>query len=211
MMPIKTVSALILIGVTMQIATAMDALDDRSRMFLKSHCLECHNDQKQEGKFRLDNLSPDFTDPQAAQKWAEVVFRINAEMPRKIQLSHRPKSWAGCQILTEKIRDSAAARMGDVASCSTPFEPPGVRPHHLRPARRGLRCRGTRRSMKTRVGWIRPYAPAPTAPSHIDRYFQAANTVVQLAFPDNEPKPQKNGERPARERISPATKKVGVR
>ena len=28
MMPIKTVSALILIGVTMQIATAMDALDD---------------------------------------------------------------------------------------------------------------------------------------------------------------------------------------
>ena len=50
--------------------------------FLQSHCVRCHNDEKQKGKFRLDNLGTDFSNPLLAEKWSEVRFRISAaEMP----------------------------------------------------------------------------------------------------------------------------------
>ena len=197
MMPIKTVSALILIGVTMQIATAMDALDDRSRMFLKSHCLECHNDQKQEGKFRLDNLSPDFTDPQAAQKWAEVVFRINAgEMPPQdtAQPSTEELGWMS-EYLTRKIRDGAAARMarrGKLQYYRLSRQEYAHTIYDLLGVVFDVEAPGALNEDPRWHGFDRIGALLSTAPSHIDRYFQAANTVVQLAFPDNEPKPQKN-------------------
>ncbi len=52
------------------------------RPFLENHCVECHGPKKQKGKFRLDDLSHDFTDPHAARKWAEVVDSVNGhEMP----------------------------------------------------------------------------------------------------------------------------------
>ncbi len=61
---------------------ALEPLDGTAREFLKSHCFRCHGSETQKGKFRLDNLSTDFSDPQVAKKWDEVVFRINAgEMP----------------------------------------------------------------------------------------------------------------------------------
>ena len=67
----------------------------------------------QKAKFRLDNLSTDFSDPQVAQKWGEVVFRINAgEMPPKKE----PQPAAAelgrtAEMITKKIREGAAARM----------------------------------------------------------------------------------------------------
>ena len=78
--------------------------------FFKSHCLRCHDSETQKGKFRLDNLSTDFSDPQVAQKWDEVVLRINAgEMPPE----EDPQPTASeigrtAELITKKIREGAA-------------------------------------------------------------------------------------------------------
>ncbi len=50
--------------------------------FLKSHCLACHGPAKQEAKLRLDTLSADLSNPDAARKWVEVMDQLNrGEMP----------------------------------------------------------------------------------------------------------------------------------
>lgn len=51
--------------------------------FLKTHCLRCHGQDKQEGAFRVDRqLKTDFLDPAAKEKWGEVVNVLNShEMP----------------------------------------------------------------------------------------------------------------------------------
>lgn len=55
---------------------------EKIRPFLNEHCTDCHGEQKQKGKLRLDTLSPDFSDPGTAEKWAEVVRSVNShQMP----------------------------------------------------------------------------------------------------------------------------------
>ena len=50
--------------------------------FLSEHCLRCHGEKKQKGDLRLDSLAREFTEMQTAERWAEVVFRMNSgEMP----------------------------------------------------------------------------------------------------------------------------------
>ena len=82
MMLARIVLIMAAFAVALQSATAAGPLDEDAQKFIKSRCIKCHDAKKQKGKFRLDNLSTDFTDPQVAEKWSEVVFRINAaEMP----------------------------------------------------------------------------------------------------------------------------------
>lgn len=50
--------------------------------FLKSHCLRCHGAKRANAGFRVDQLSTDFTAPNAAERWKDVVDMINlGEMP----------------------------------------------------------------------------------------------------------------------------------
>src|SRR4026209_2851203 len=63
---------------------AEPGFDEHVQPFFKTYCFRCHNEQKQEGKFRLDTLPRDFTSKDQAQRWGEVIFRMNAgEMPPK--------------------------------------------------------------------------------------------------------------------------------
>ena len=78
MMLTRIVLSLVAFALVLQPAKAADPLGADAQTFIKSHCIKCHDARKQKGKFRLDNLSADFTDPQVAEKWSEVVFRINA-------------------------------------------------------------------------------------------------------------------------------------
>src|SRR5689334_3192650 len=50
--------------------------------FVQKYWLRCPDAKAQEGEFRLDTLSQNFTDAEAAQRWDEVIFRMNSgEMP----------------------------------------------------------------------------------------------------------------------------------
>ncbi len=57
----------------------VEGLEVSTHAFFKAHWDSgCHDSEKQKGKFRLDNLSTDFTNSLVAEKWSEVRFRINA-------------------------------------------------------------------------------------------------------------------------------------
>src|SRR3954467_14718964 len=56
--------------------------DDQVRPFLVRHCLGCHATDKPKGDFRLDRLSPDFTDRASRDGWLNVLKRVEpGEMP----------------------------------------------------------------------------------------------------------------------------------
>jgi hypothetical protein len=172
-------------------ARAQDQLDETSRAFLKSHCYKCHDESKQKGKFRLDTLSTDFTDPQLAEKWSEVVFRLNAgEMPPEDE--PRPSAvelGRTAEFLTKKIRQAAAARMaqrGPVQHYRLSRWEYAHTVYDLLGMVFDVEAPGAFNEDPRWHGFGRIGALLSTAPSHIDRYFSAADTVVALAFPDNE-------------------------
>ncbi len=50
--------------------------------YFRRHCIGCHGPDAQEGEFRIDQLLPDLSERHVAEKWLEVVNRINkGEMP----------------------------------------------------------------------------------------------------------------------------------
>lgn len=77
-------TTLVLLSGTCRAADASP--DETVTTFFKTYCLHCHNAQKQEGQFRLDSLPREFVDQATAERWGEVVFRMNSgEMPPKDQ------------------------------------------------------------------------------------------------------------------------------
>src|ERR1700678_3269583 len=79
------VIALLAVVATSICAAAEPATFDQAVLpFLKENCIRCHGPEKQKGDFRLDTLAHDFANDSDAQRWAEVMFRLNAgEMPPK--------------------------------------------------------------------------------------------------------------------------------
>ncbi len=58
--------------------------DAEARAFLNQNCLECHGAEKPKGKFRVDNLSSNFSDQASREGWLAVLKRVQAgEMPPK--------------------------------------------------------------------------------------------------------------------------------
>lgn len=66
--------------ITLAAAAAVSAAD--VRQFLETHCYECHDEDSQKGKFRLDELSTDKVTAENAGAWARILTRLEAgEMP----------------------------------------------------------------------------------------------------------------------------------
>jgi len=50
--------------------------------FLKNYCLECHNEKKSKGKFRIDDLEMNVKHQVSAKKWQDILNALNGgEMP----------------------------------------------------------------------------------------------------------------------------------
>ncbi len=55
---------------------------EKTKGFLKEHCVKCHGPEKQKGDFRVDTLSGEFNDQEAIAAWIEIRDQINlGEMP----------------------------------------------------------------------------------------------------------------------------------
>ncbi|MCA9212481.1 MAG: DUF1592 domain-containing protein [Planctomycetales bacterium] len=165
--------------------------DDATQSFLKTHCVRCHGESKQEGEFRIDTLETDFTDPQAAQKWSEVLFRINAgEMPPPEEAQPSPQEIGSvADSILEKIRQGAAARMarrGPVEFYRLSRTEYAQTIYDLLGVVFDVEAPGAFNDDPRWHGFDRVGALLSVAPSHIERYFDAANTVVETAFPDTE-------------------------
>ena len=57
-------------------------MPEKYRAFFKSYCTECHGEEKQKGKMRLDDISLRVDDLKKADQWAKVLNSLNSgDMP----------------------------------------------------------------------------------------------------------------------------------
>ena len=156
--------------------------------FLTKHCVSCHGPKKSKGDLRLDQLSRDFKMGVDGQIWAEVVEKINAgEMPPEDEpqptTEEIGKVIAG---LDQRIREGRAARMAARPAVAhyrlsrkeyqnTVYDLLGVRYDPTKP--------GELNEDTLWHGYERIGSQLSLSPSHVNRYYQAAEIVLERAFP----------------------------
>lgn len=192
------VAALGLLAVIPTAASAAEApttFEQAVQPFFETYCLRCHNALKQEGQFRLDTLPRDFTDMTRAQRWAELVFRMNAgEMPPKKE--PQPKSeelGRAVEWISARIKEGEAARMarrGPVAHYRLSREEYGHTVYDLLGVYFDVTLPGAFNEDPRWHGFNRIGSLLSLSPSHVERYFRAAEIVLARAFPEQPPKSQ---------------------
>lgn len=167
-------------------------LPEAVQPFFEEHCLGCHGAKKQKGEFRIDQLMRDFTELSTAERWHEVMIRLNAgEMPPEDEVQ------PGADDVTEvaawisgRLQEGRAARMakrGPVVLyrlsreeyAHTVYDLLGV---HYDPTLPGRFNEDPRWHGFDRLGSM-----LTLSPSHITRYLSAADTVVSQAFSGQDP------------------------
>jgi hypothetical protein len=157
--------------------------------FFRTYCLRCHDAKKQEGMFRLDTLTHDFTDQSVAERWGEVVFRINnGEMPPKDEPQPKPDELgAAVETISTRLREGEAARMarrGPVAHYRLSRDEYAHTVYDLLGVHYDVTLPGTFNEDPRWHGFERVGSMLSLSPSHFDRYLQAAEVVLDRAFPD---------------------------
>lgn len=90
----STLACLIAVGDVCSAATSKPApadLDKLVKPFFKEHCNGCHNEKKQKGDLRVDNLVVDLDSPKIMGHWEEIMNRINSgDMPPEDEKRPKP-------------------------------------------------------------------------------------------------------------------------
>ena len=156
--------------------------------FLKKHCVRCHGPQKEEGDIRIDRLSRDFKAGVDSHHWAEALDKLNSgEMPPEDEPQPTQDEIAAFVAkLDSLLKEGRAARMAARPAVShyrlsrkeyqnTVYDLLGVR---YDPAKPGELNEDTLWHGYERIG-----AQLSLSPSHVDRYYRAADIVLDRAFP----------------------------
>ena len=165
---------------------AAEPFDD----FLATHCIRCHGPEKEKGDLRIDQLSREFTAGVDAHRWREVLENINAgEMPPKKDKEKKPtrdEISAFIATLDARIKEGRAARMAARPAVThyrlsrkeyqnTVYDLLGVRYDPTKP--------GELNEDTLWHGFERIGSELTLSPSHVDRYYRAAELVLDRAFP----------------------------
>jgi len=163
--------------------------------FLEKHCVRCHGSQKEEGDIRIDRLSRDFkagVDSHHcgldSHHWAEAIDKVNSgEMPPKTEPQPtQDELSAFVTNLDARLKEGRAARMAARPAVAhyrlsrkeyqnTVYDLLGVR---YDPAKPGELNEDTLWHGFERIG-----SQLSLSPSHVDRYYRAADIVLDRAFP----------------------------
>ncbi len=154
--------------------------------FLANHCARCHGTQKQEGDLRIDQLSRDFKSGSDAHHWAEALDKVNSgEMPPKTETRPTQQEIADFVFqLDAKMKEGRAARMAARPMVAhyrlsrkeyqnTVYDLLGVRYDPTKP--------GELNEDTLWHGYERIGSELSLSPSHIDRYYHAAEVVLDRA------------------------------
>ncbi len=168
-------------------AVAAEPTQDRLEPFLKTYCLRCHDGQKQGGEFRLDTLPRTFNDEVTAQLWDEVIFRVNAgEMPPKDQPQPTADELGGVvEWIASRLKEGEATRMarrGPVAHYRLSRDEYALTVKDLLGVDYNVRMPGAFHEEPRWHGFDRIGSLLSLSPSHVDRYFNAAETVLDVAY-----------------------------
>ncbi|MFT7515388.1 MAG: mono/diheme cytochrome c family protein [Candidatus Omnitrophota bacterium] len=164
--------------------------------FLDAHCLRCHGPKKAKGDLRIDQLSRDFGAGIDAHHWAEIVERINAgEMPPEDEDQPSENEIATVvPQLNDRIREGRAARMAARPVVAHYRLSRGEFQHtvyDLLGVRYDTRKPGELTADPLWHGYDRIGSLLSLSPSHVERYYRAAEIVLARAFPDTPVEPQK--------------------
>ncbi len=156
--------------------------------FLGKHCIRCHGPEKHKGELRIDQLARDFKLGTDSHRWAEAMEKVNSgEMPpKKEKQPTQAEIAAFVSSLDSLLKEGRAARMAARPAVShyrlsrkeyqnTVYDLLGVR---YDPAKPGELNEDTRWHGFERIG-----SELSLSPSHVDRYFRAAELVLDRAFP----------------------------
>ncbi|MCH1409034.1 MAG: DUF1592 domain-containing protein [Verrucomicrobiales bacterium] len=156
-------------------------------VFIEKHCVSCHGPDKGKGDLRLDQLSRNFQLGEDFHIWAEVIEKINSgEMPPEDEPQPKQNDIATfIGELDSRIKEGKAARMA-------------ARPRvaHYRLSRReyqntvydllGVRYDPTKPGQLNEDtlwhGFERIGSQLSLSPSHMDRYYRAADLVLDRVF-----------------------------
>ena len=179
----------LLLTASLSIAGAVRAVEP-FEAFLEKHCIRCHGPEKEKGDLRIDQLSRDFKRGVDSHKWAESVEKVNSgEMPPKKDKETKPTQDEIAAFVTSldaRLKEGRAARMAARPAVShyrlsrkeyqnTVYDLLGVR---YDPAKPGELNEDTLWHGFERIG-----SELSLSPSHVDRYFRAADLVLDRAFP----------------------------
>ncbi|XZE55024.1 DUF1592 domain-containing protein [Planctomycetaceae bacterium SH139] len=155
--------------------------------FLAKHCISCHGPENEEGELRIDLLSRNFELGGESHRWAELMERVNSgEMPPEDE--PQPTQDEIAKFVTKLdslIRAGRAARMAARPAVAhyrlsrkeyqnTVYDLLGVRYDPTQP--------GELNEDTLWHGYERIGSELSLSSSHIDRYYRAADTILDRAF-----------------------------
>lgn len=160
--------------------------------FFAKYCSRCHDEKKQEGELRLDTLSSDLTDMLVAQRWDEVLLRINSgEMPPKDEPQPSPAELGGvAEWISWRIDEGRAARMaqrGPVSHYRLSRDEYANVVYDLLGVHFDARMPGALNEDPRWHGFDRIGSMLTLSPSHVTRYLSSADTILNQAFPTQLP------------------------
>lgn len=164
------------------------AADKAIQPFLQEYCIRCHGEKKQKGAFRVDTLSWDFASGGSAGHWADVMDRISSgEMPPEDQpRANANDSAKVVEWLAGKLKEGEFARLAsrervtfhrltreeytntvhDLLGVNyDPYDPTGLAED------------------QEWHGFERIGSVLSLSPSHVEKYFNAAENVLAEALP----------------------------
>ena len=156
--------------------------------FLEKHCVSCHGPEKEKGDLRIDQLSRDFKLGADTHHWAEMIEQVNSgEMPpKKEKRPTQDEIAAFVTSLDARIKEGRATRMAARPAVAhyrlsrkeyqnTVYDLLGVRYDPTKP--------GELNEDTLWHGFERIGSELSLSPSHVDRYYRAAELVLDRAFP----------------------------
>lgn len=183
-MPLQTV--FLIAGLALGLASNIRAAEPLEA-FLSNYCVHCHGPDHQESELRIDLLSRDFELGGESHRWAELIERVNAgDMPPEGEPQPtQDEISAFVTKLDSLIREGRAARMAARPSVAhyrlsrkeyqnTVYDLLGVRYDPTQP--------GELNEDTLWHGYERIGSELSLSPSHVDRYYRAADIVLDRAF-----------------------------
>ena len=156
--------------------------------FMEKHCIRCHGPEKEKGDLRIDRLSRDFKLGADTHHWAEMMEQVNSgEMPPKKEKRPTQEEMAAfVTSLDSRIKEGRASRMAARPAVAhyllsrteyqnTVYDLLGVRYDPTKP--------GELNEDTLWHGFERIGSELSLSPSHVDRYYRAAEIVLDRAFP----------------------------
>ncbi|MCA9106687.1 MAG: DUF1592 domain-containing protein, partial [Planctomycetales bacterium] len=192
------VQAWLSIGILLAVTSRADIAlgDEPFEAFLETHCVRCHGADKEEGDIRLDLLSRDFEAGVDTHHWAEALDKVNSgEMPPESERQPTQDEISSFVVdLNARLQEGRAARMAARPAVShyrlsrneyqnTVYDLLGVR---YDPAKPGELNEDTLWHGYERIG-----SQLSLSPSHVDRYYRAAETVLDRALMTGGVEPRK--------------------